>query len=181
MVTTRSLPPGRMAPAVTVTQVPLPEDARALSNLARIDYTDAFIVDTAVERTPQEWVHAMLRDPPLAVRVQLVAGWTALGLKLGAPWSGRGVLGWTVQRSDPEVLLLAAGSRLGLEGRLLARSRPGGLLFATFVQLHNPAARAVWSQITIHHQRVVRSLLLHAGRREEQRDACCPSPFPPHR
>lgn len=170
MSTTRSLPPRRVARAVTVIQVPLPDDAQALSNLARIDYTDAFLVDAGVERTPQEWINAILRDAPLAIRVQLVAGWTALGLKLRAPWSPSGVLGWTVQRNDPNVLLLTAGSRLGLQGQLLARSQPGGLLFATLIQLHNPAARTVWSQITIHHQRVVRSLLVHAGRRERQRD-----------
>ena len=170
MVTTESLPRNRVMRAVTVSRVPLPDDAQALSDLARFDYTDAFIVDAGVDRTPEEWINAMLRDTPLAVRAQLVAGWTALGLKLGAPWSQSGVLGWRVQRNDPRVLLLTAGSRFGLQGQLLARSLPGGLLFATFVQLHNPVARTVWSRITPHHQHVVGSLLHQAGRRLAQRE-----------
>ena len=167
---TRSLPPGRVARTVAVNQVRLPDAAWMLSTLSRIDYTDAFIVDAGVERTPEQWIKAVLEDAPLAVRAQLVAGWTALGLKLGPPWSPRRVLGWTVQRSDRHVLLLAAGSRLGLEGQLLVRRQPGGLLFATFVALHNPAARLVWGRMTTQHQHVVRSLLLHGARREAQRD-----------
>lgn len=161
-----SLPADCVVPAVKVSQVSLPADARALSTLSRIDYTDAFIVEAGVERTPEQWTRAVLQDAPFAVRAQLVSGWMALGLKLGAPWSRRRVLGWTVQHSDPDAVLLAAGSRLGLQGQLLVRSEPGGLLLATFVQLHNPAARALWARITTHHQRVVRSLLTHAARRE---------------
>lgn len=164
MATTHS--PRRAAPSVTVSQVKLPAEARTLSTLSRIDYTDAFLVDAGVERTPEQWVHAVLNDAPFAVRARLVSGWLALGLKLGAPWSRRRVLGWSVQRSDSDIILLAAGSRLGLQGELLARSEPGGLLFATFVQLHNPVARALWARITPHHQHVVRSLLTHAARRE---------------
>ena len=140
----------------------------ALSTLSRIDYTDAFIVQTGVQRTPEQWIDAVLRDAPLAVRARLVSGWTALGLKLRPPWSERQVLGWRVQRSEDEVVLLAAGSRLGLEGQLLIRREPGGLLFATFVGLHNRVARAVWARITTHHQQVVRSLLTHAARREAE-------------
>ncbi len=154
-----------VVPAVTVSQIPLPADARALSSLSRIDYCDASLVQAGVERTPREWARAVLQDAPFAVRARLVSGWTALGLKLGAPWSERRVVGWKVQRSDYQVVLLAAGSRFGLEGHLLFRSEPGGVLFATFVRLGNPAARAVWTRITDHHQRVVRSLLTHGARR----------------
>jgi hypothetical protein len=164
-----TLPMDRAVAPVTVTQVSLPADARALSGLSRIDYTDAFVVDAGVEHTPEEWMRVVLGDAPLAVRARLVAGWTALGLKLGAPWTGHRVLGWTVRRSDPEVLLLAAGSRLGLQGELLVRHEPDGLLFATIVQLHNPATRALWARITDYHQHVVQSLLVHAVRREGRR------------
>lgn len=173
-----SLPADRVVPSVTVSKVSLPANARALSTLARIDYTDAFRVDAGVERTPEQWVHAMLQDAPFAVRARLVSGWIALGLKLGAPWSQRRVLGWTVRHSDADVLLLAAGSRFGLQGELLVRSEPGGLLFATFAQLHTPMARAVWARITTHHQQVVRSLLIHAAHREARRDRDGPGDVP---
>jgi hypothetical protein len=109
----------------------------------------------------------MLQEAPARVRARLVLGWTALGLRLGPPWSSRRVLGWKVKHSDPAYVLLVADSWLGLRGRLLLRTEPDGLLFATFVQLSNPAVRALWSAITPHHQHVVSSLLTHAVRRSE--------------
>ena len=153
---------------MTATQISLPDDARTLSTLPRIDYVDAFAVTADVEHTSEQWIRAALRDAPPRVRRRLWWGWTALGLKLGPPWSSRGVLGWTVTRSDPAVTLLAADSWLGLHGQLLFRSEPRGLLFATFVQHTNPGARALWVAITPRHQRVVRSLLTHAAARVDR-------------
>ena len=164
MVTTR-----RPRPTATVTQIPLPAEARALSALPRIDYEDAFMVGAAVERTPQEWVRAVIDDAPARVRARLFMGWLGLGLKLGPPWSSQRVLGWRVTRSDPQSVLLAADSWLGFRGELLFHSEPGGLLFATLVQQTNPGARALWAGITATHQDVVRSLLTHASVREQHR------------
>ncbi len=155
----------RQRHATTVTQISPPEDARALSALARIDYADAFKVATDVDVTPEQWVRAMLQEAPARVRARLVLGWTALGLRLGPPWSSHRMLGWKVKHSDPDYVLLVADSWLGLRGRLLLRTEPDGLLFATFVQLSNPAVRALWSAITPHHRHVVGSLLTHAVRR----------------
>src|SRR6201996_1646707 len=158
----------RRATRRTVSQISLPEEARALSTLSRIDYVDAFAVTADVPHTPEEWVSAVLYDAPTSVRRRLWLGWTALGLRLGPPWSSHRVLGWKVERSDPASLLLVADSWLGLRGQLLFRSEPHGLLFATFVQQTNPAARALWAAITPRHQRVVRSLLTHAADRAER-------------
>jgi hypothetical protein len=148
-----------------VSQISLPEDARRLSTLARIDYEDAFVVTADVPCTPEQWVRAVLRNAPARVRRRLWLGWTALGLRLGPPWSSNRVLGWNVQHSDSDFVLLSADSWLGFRGELLFRSDPNGLLFATFVQQANPAARALWAAITPRHQRVVRSLLTHGARR----------------
>jgi hypothetical protein len=149
----------------SVSAIAVPVDARALTTLSRIDYQDAFRLDAGVERPAEEWVRATLNDPPLIVRARLVAGWLALGLNLQGPWSAHRVLGWRVQHRDPNVVLLAADSWLGLRGQLLFRSEPGGLLFATFIQHDNPLVRSLWNAITPHHQHVVHSLLLHAARR----------------
>jgi hypothetical protein len=153
--------PGRSVSAVT-----LPADARALSTLGRIDYEDAFRVDAGVNRPADQWVRAMLDDAPLGVRTRLVAGWLALGLKLRGPWSEDQVLGWKVQHSDPDVVLLTADSWLGLRGQLLFAREPGGLLFATFIRQSNPLAHSLWAAITQRHQHVVQSLLAHAARRQ---------------
>jgi hypothetical protein len=150
----------------SVSAVALPADARRLTTLSRIDYEDAFLVDAGVQRSAEEWVQAMLSDAPLMVRSRLVAGWLALGLNLRGPWSAHRVLGWHVQHSDSDFVLLAADSWLGLRGQLLFRSEPRGLLFATFVQQNNPLVRSLWARITHRHQQVVQSLLIHAARRQ---------------
>jgi hypothetical protein len=158
----------RLSPSLpTVAQISLPADARALSTLPRIDYEDAFLVSGAVDRTPQQWVRAVIDDAPARVRARLFLGWLSLGLRLGVPWSSRRVLGWRVARNEPDWLLLAANSWLGLRGELLFRREPGGLLFATLIQQTNPAARATWARVTDTHQHVVRSLLTHAANREQ--------------
>ncbi len=151
-----------------MTQISLPHDARVLSTLPRIDYHDAFAVTADVRQTSEQWIDAVLQDAPASVRRRLWLGWTALGLKLGPPWSSHRVLGWKVRHSDPAFVLLAADSWLGLRGQLLFRSEPHGLLFATFVQQANPAARALWAAITPRHQNVVRSLLTHAAKRAQR-------------
>jgi hypothetical protein len=159
--------PDTTRPAVT--QIPLPEDARHLSTLPRIDYTDAFEVTSDAPHRPEEWARAVVCDAPPGVRRNLYLGWTALGLRLGPPWSKNRVLGWKRRHDDSDFLLLAADSWFGLRGELLFRSEPDGLLFATFVQQTNPAARALWAAITQRHQRVVRSLLTHGATRIQNR------------
>ena len=154
-------------PPRTVTQIPVPAEVRALSTLDRIDYADAFRVDVGavLDRTGEQWARAMLTDAPRRVRARLVCGWSVLGLRLGPPWSPRCVLGWRVRRGGPDWVLLGARSWAGMPGELLFRPEPRGVLFATFVQQDNPAARARWARVAPTHQRVVRSLLTHAARR----------------
>jgi Protein of unknown function (DUF2867) len=164
------------AVSASARQVWLPDDARALSTLARIDYHDAFRVDSVIEHSAEQWARAVLEAPPLAVRARLVVGWTALGLRLGAPWSDQRVLGWKIARRTPSHMLLSARSWLGLRGELLFRSEPDGLLFATFIALRNPAARALWTAITPSHQATVRSLITHAARRDTGSERGQPAP-----
>ena len=168
-MTTTTTQTDRSGAPSQVSQVPLPPEARRLSTLSRVDYEDAFTVDVAGERTAEQWTRAVFDDAPLHVRARLVSGWTGLGLNLGGPGSKNRVLGWKVKHNSPDVMLLAAESVLGVQGQLLFRAEPGGLLFATLIQLNNPAARALWARITPTHQRVVRSLLEHAARREADR------------
>ena len=140
-----------------VRQVAVPAAVRALSTLDRVDYADAFRVKLSDvrSRTAEEWARAVLEDAPLAVRGQLLSGWSSLGLKVG-----RGsVLGWHVRSSTPDVLLLGAGSRIGMPGELLFKRERHGLLFATFVRQGNPVARALWGRVERVHVATVRGLL----------------------
>jgi hypothetical protein len=155
--------------AAAVRQVDVTLDARAFSRLPRIDYADAFIAELASgdERTSEQLARAMLEDAPLATRATLTAGWTSLGLRMGSPWSAEFVLGWTPLSVTSEVLLLGAGSRLGLSAELLFRREPGRLLLSTFVRLANPAARAMWAAAEPAHPPIVKRLLERVSRSSE--------------
>jgi hypothetical protein len=145
----------------------MPPEARTLCTLARVDYHDAFLVDLdgEPERTAEEWARAILEEAPAATRSALQSGWSALGLKLDLKGSGHSVLGWPVRESTRDVLLLGAETRLGMPAELLLMRKPGALVFCTFVQHDNPAARAVWAGVEPVHVPVVRRLLAQARRR----------------
>jgi hypothetical protein len=149
----------------TVRQVTLPPTARALSTLSHVSYEDAFLVETgpAHDRTGEQWARAILEDAPVSTRNALSRGWSALGLRLDSTQSDRFVLGWAVRRSTPDVALLGASGRLGLSGELLFERQQHTLLFATFVQLENRLARALWARIAPRHRQVVRDLLEQAN------------------
>ena len=157
----------RAREAGTVRQIEVPRGARALSTLSRIDYADAFLVDVADPRarTGEQWARAIVGGAPSALRARLWLAWTALGLRLGPPWSDRHVLGWEVRRSTPDLALLGARSRIGMPAELLVRREGETLLFATFVQKRNPLARAAWASIDSVHRPVVRHVLREAARR----------------
>jgi hypothetical protein len=149
----------------SVRQIEVPPAARALSTLARIDYEDAFLVETAAvgERTAEEWARTALEGAPVAIRTALVSGWSSIGLKLDR-WGGT-VLGWPIRKSTPDFVLLGADSRIGMPGQLLFKREQRGLLFATFVQHDNNVARAVWAATEPVHVPTVRRVLEHAYRR----------------
>jgi hypothetical protein len=69
------------------------------------------------------------------------------------------VLDWELRRSTPDFTPPAAGSR------------QQALLVATFVQLENPIAPAVWAGVEPGHRRVVRYVLERAGRRIREKES----------
>ncbi len=147
-----------------VRQTVLPASTRVLSTLARIDYEDAFVVDTgpAQERTAEQWAREILEGAPASTRRALIRGWSGLGLRLGPAQSDRHVLGWEIRHSDPDAVLLGACGRLGLSGELIFQRSPSSLLYATVVHLENRVARGLWAAIGTRHRRVVQDLLARA-------------------
>jgi hypothetical protein len=151
-----------------VRQIAVPPAARTISTLSRVDYEDAFLVETgpAKGRTGEQWARAMLEGAPLKTRRALRRGWFGLGVKLGSTRDERLVLGWEVRRSSPDFALLGARSRLGFQGELLFLRRERELLFATFIHLDNLVGRAVWAGIERRHRTIVPRLLARAVRSE---------------
>jgi hypothetical protein len=146
-----------------VRQVALPPDARALSTLSRIDYADAFLVETAPhrQRTAEDWTRAIFEDAPDAIRRRLTSGWSRLGLTLDT--SDHSVLGWQIRRSTPDFVLLGADSRLGMRGELLLMRRHDSLLFATLLRHDKPMARVTWAAVVPAHVKLVRQVLEQAA------------------
>jgi hypothetical protein len=153
-----------------VRAIAVPASARRLSTLPRIDYEDAFVVTTGPteHRSAEQWARAVFDDAPRGVRTTLTSGWSALGLRQRADADAGFILGWAVQQSTPDHVLLGARSPLGLSAELLLKRRPKSLLFDTFVQHENAAGRAVWAGIEPIHPPIVRYVLEGAARREEE-------------
>ncbi len=159
-----------MLRARPVREIAVPPAARALTTLPRVDYEEAFLLDFrgARERPPDEVARAILEGSPPALRRALWLGWSALGLRLSSTRSPRSVLGWELRRVDSGFALLAAQSRIGMPAELLVKHEGDGLLFATFVGLENPLARALWAVTLPRHRPVVRHVLEEACRRSDE-------------
>ena len=156
-------------PDRTARQVPVPPEVEALSTLPRIDYADAFVVDTRAhpDWNAERWARAVLEEAPASMLTKLLAGWSALGLKVG---DGAGVLGWQVRSSTDDTVLLGADSRVGMPGELLFALRPQGLVFATFVHHRTAATRAMWAAVVRAHVPIVLELLERAAAEAPDRD-----------
>ena len=149
-----------------VRQVDVPASVRALSTLTRIDYADTFLVDIGPARlTAEQCAREILEGAPLAIRTQLLSGWSSIGLKIGKDSPKHSVLGWRVRQSTPEFVLLGADSRIGMPGELMFTKDGETLMFATLVHHGNLLARAVWAMVEQAHVRMVRHILDQASRR----------------
>lgn len=152
---------------VEVREIELPPEARELTALSRVDYTDCFILETdrVRDRTSEEWARALLEEPPVATRDMLRRGWRALGVRLGSTADERLVLGWLVRSSSPDFALLAVRSVLGMEAEVLVKRERDGVLTGTLMKFNNPLIRGFWAGFSFQHRRVLRHLLVQAGRR----------------
>jgi hypothetical protein len=103
------------------------------------------------------------------MRIALRRGWSTIGLQFGPNGSDRFVLGWEVRHSTPDFVLLGASSRQGLQAELLFKRQQRKLLFTTFVQHENQAARAMWASVEPVHRPIVRFILEQASRRDRRR------------
>ncbi|HYZ62079.1 MAG TPA: hypothetical protein VE650_06450 [Acetobacteraceae bacterium] len=148
-------------------EIKLPPEARGLTALSRVDYTDCFILETARvrDRTGEDWARALLEEAPPGTRDALRRGWRALGVRLGSTADDRLVLGWLVRSSSPDFALLAARSVFGMDAEVLIKREPRGVLAATLIKFNHPLMRVFWAGFSFQHRRVLRHLLVQAGRR----------------
>jgi hypothetical protein len=150
-----------------VRQVEVPEEARTLTSLRRVDYEDAFLLPLprVADRDAQGWAREVLERAPEGQRRKVLSGWAALGFELEEIPDTGSVLGWRIRRDAPDLTVLGATSPLGLEGELIFERRAGALAYATLVALDGDRARASWAPIETAHRRIVGELLADVARR----------------
>ncbi|MFD4430876.1 hypothetical protein [Nocardia sp. NPDC058497] len=126
-----------------------------------IGHSDAHLLrtDRAADHSPEQWARAIIEDVPAEMRMRLEQAWSSIDLRLAPGGTERTVAGWAIVRTGPDHALLQAESALGFEGQLLFRCDEKGVLLATFVQFHDPAASAVWDRALPSHLMFVRSLM----------------------
>jgi hypothetical protein len=139
-------------------RVSMPARVAALKLLDRVDYQDAFSLETTVVRTPEEWTRLVLDSAPNVLRSFVRYAHLALGLRLGPRGSPDHLWGWTVLQSGPEAFVLGADGGLGTP-RIVVLTPPGGLVFATILRFSGFRARLVWAGVAPIHRAVARSLL----------------------
>lgn len=145
-----------------VRQVEVPPAVRARTTLDRVDYADAFVLETgsAQDRTAGEWARQVMESAPLPFQHTFLLVFSALGLQFGPPRADGFIVGWEVRRNTPELALLgASGPRIGLSAELFFERQERSLLWATFVQQNKRIARAVWWGLAPIHRQVVSGLL----------------------
>ncbi|RZT25286.1 hypothetical protein EV589_1018 [Mycobacterium sp. BK558] len=139
---------------------------RACCTLDRIDHVDTHLLatDAPRARTPEQWTREILEGPSAVMRARLTAGWTMLGLRVHhlGPDS---IAGWPIAHRDADCVRLQGDSLLGLTGQLVTRMTDGGVEFATFAQLDNAVARAMWARVLPTHLQIVERLLREAAAR----------------
>jgi hypothetical protein len=157
---TREAPEVR-EPGAAVHRIAVPPVARALCTLSDIAYADAFLLETglAVQCSAEQCGRVVLAGAPLATRVRLQLGWSAIGLKPAISGSSRSILGWEIRSSTNEFVLLGRDSLIGMPGELLFKHDKDSVLFCTFLQHNNVVARGIWASIETTHVRIVRDLL----------------------
>jgi hypothetical protein len=109
-----------------------PASAKRLSTLERVDYSDAFRLETLSrdQRGAEEWARAVLEGVPFFTRERLRQAWLERGVELGPIDDERFVLWWQVGVSRPEYALLEVGT-LASRTQLLFECGSGTLLVAT--------------------------------------------------
>jgi hypothetical protein len=135
----------------------VPARARELAGLDRVDYADAFAVQTAATRTPTQWVRSVEETAPTLMRlVRLVHH--GLGLRLAPLGSAGHVFGWEVVDSSHDEAVLSVEGRI-VTPRIVALTSPGKVVIATLLRFEHVTARPIWASVAPVHRAVARYLL----------------------
>ena len=138
-------------------QVQVPECAKELAGLDRVDYADAFAAPTDVPRSPEQWLRSVsVASPALMHLVRQVH--RGLGLRLAAPGSAGAVFGWTIAHSGSDDALLTVDGSI-VTPRIVVLTPPGRVVIATLLRFDHVVARPLWTVVGALHRAVARHLV----------------------
>jgi hypothetical protein len=125
-----------------------------MSLLDRIDYEDAYRVDTLLQRTPEQWMRAFIEDAPTWFQLPWIGlGKAVLGARFGPlTASADHVLGWRVLADRPNLFAVGLDSSAGPFARLITLTPPGQAVVATQIRLDTARARTLWPAIRRGHR-----------------------------
>lgn len=135
-------------------EISVPVAVGDLHLLDRVDYQDAFSVDTLVAQSPEQWIRAFVEDAPRWFQLPWVSvGKALLGARFGPFFSSPGyVVGWKILYDRPDAFAIGVDSSGGLSARLVALTPPGQAVVATQIRLSTPYARVLWPVIRRGHR-----------------------------
>ncbi len=146
-----------MVGVVHVDQVAVPERARELAGLERVDYADAFTVAVSPHRPPEEWIRLAAAGMP-ALFAGVRAAHRLLGLRLAPANAPDHVIGWDILCADRDEVVLGNAGALGT-ARIVGLAPSGQFLVATLITLNALSGRALWAVAAPGHRAVARRVL----------------------
>lgn len=147
-------------------EIAVPDEVVELRMFERVDYQDAFRVDSDLTRTPEQWLRAFIEDAPRWFQLPWIGvGVTLLGARVGPMRGPDHVLGWRVLHERPELFAVGLDSIGGLRARLVALAPPGQAIIATQISLATAYARTLWPPIRRGHRHFAPYLLDLAAHR----------------
>jgi len=135
-------------------EISMPAAVGELHLLDRVDYEDAFSVDTPVKQSPEQWIRAFAEDAPRWFQLPWAGiGKILLGAQFGPLFTAPGyVVGWKILYHRPDAFAIGVDSSGGLSARLVALTPPGQAVIATQIRLDTTYARTLWPVIRQGHR-----------------------------
>jgi len=149
----------------TAETIAVPAGVAELTSLGTVDYQEAFAFDTDAVLTPEQWARLILEGAPQTTRTALLGAWKRLRVTLAPLESDRQLLGWPIQHSGSQDIVLGVESEIGFSARMVIQAQPGRVIHAMLFRFERDAGRDAFMALAPRHTEVVRSLLDDANRR----------------
>lgn len=145
-------------------EISVPPAVARLNLFDRVDFEDAYRIDVSVDRTPEQWMRAIVEGAPRWFRLAWPAVLGTLGgLEFGPRSAPDHVLGWKILEDRPDAFVIGLESSRGLVVRLITLAPHGQAVFATQLCLETTYARRLWSVARPAHRYFAPRLLTRAA------------------